>query len=267
MSEKKVTVYQDGPGAKITRRVSVDELESLDDSWCIKASPSEILELQKEADISPNEEMASKAAEAFERRAKNSGSKVMEELAADIREENNVPDKSNDDWKENETWTQFKKRKRSEYRNQESRRQRDELSQAPKGESKSDKIARLKSARDAFKNRGKIGESANEWGEIAKDIQDEIDALESGSTTSELSSSEGEGNVRTIDGGATTIYSYPESNNCEIQSQDENTIQVLRDFAEDSEHLEIDTSASGDGFLLATTSNLHAVKSQVARLD
>jgi len=262
MSKKEVTVYQDGPGAKITRRVSVDELSELDDSWSLKCTPSEIAELQEEADISPDQEIAEKTAKAFQDRGRLNGSKVMEELAEEIREENGIPDTSNDDWKDNETWTQYKKRKRSEYRNQESRRKTEELSQAPKGESKKDKIARLKSARDAFKNRGKIGESANEWGEIAKDIEKEIEALESGSSsTSELSSSD-DGNVRTIDGGATTIHEV--DNVAEIQSRDPQTIEALRDFASDSDKLNIEND-TGD-FVLATTTQLHQIRSEVVNL-
>jgi len=266
MSEKEVTVYQDGPGAKITRRVSVDELSELDDSWSIKASPSEILELQKEADVSPDKELAAKAAKAFEDRGRmNGGSKVMAELAEDIREENGITgSESNDDWKDSETWEQFKRRKRSEYRNSESRAKTEELSQAPKGESKKDKIARLKAARDAFKNRGKIGESANEWGEIAKDIEKEIEALESGSsTTSELSDSE-DGNVRTIDGGQTTINEI--DNMAEIQTRDPDTMQAIRSFADKHPDLINIDSTSSDSFLLATTSKLHQVRSEVAGL-
>ena len=265
---KEVVVYQDGPGAKITRRVSVEELESLDDSWCIKASPSEIVELQKEADISPNEEMASKAAEAFEKRGRSNGSKVMEELAEDIREENNITESESSDpltWRDNESHKEYTKRVRNALRNQESRAKTEELSQAPESESTEERLERLRAARDAFKNRGKIGESANEWGEIAKDIEKEIEALESGSsTTSELSSSEGEGNVRTIDNGQTSIWER--ENLAEIQSQNENTIQVLRDFAKESDYLTVDNGASGDGFLLCTTTNLHAVRSEVAGL-
>ena len=265
MSKKEVTVYQDGPGAKITRRVSVEQLESLDDSWCIKASPSEILELQKEADISPDQEIAEKTARAFEKRGRSNGSKVMEELAEDIREENNVPDTSNDDWRDNETWTQFKKRKRSEYRNQESRAKTEELSQAPTGETKAEKLERLRCARDVFARRGRIGESADEWGEISKDIQDEIDEIESGSsTTSELSSSEGEGNVRTIDGGSTTINEI--DNMAEIQTRDPDTMQAIRSFADEYPDLINIDSQSSDSFLLATTSKLHQVRSEVAGL-
>jgi len=261
---KEVVVYQDGPGAKITRRVSVEQLSELDDSWSIKASPSEIVELQEEANVSPNEEMAEQAAKAFERRSKNSGSQVMAELAEDIREENGIPDTSNDDWKDNETWTQYKKRKRSELRNQESRAKTEELSQAPSGESKSDKIARLKSARDAFRNRGKIGESANEWGEIAKDIEKEIEALESGSTNTSELSEDNEGNVRTIDGGSTSIHEI--DNMAEIQSRDPQTIEALRDFADKHPDLINIDSTSSDSFVLATTSKLHQVRSEVAGL-
>jgi len=264
---KEVVVYQDGPGAKITRRVSVDELSQLDDSWSIKASPSEIVELQEEANVSPNEEMAEQAAKAFERRAKNSGSKAMAELAEDIREENNITESESSDtltWRKDESHREYTERVRNALRNEESRAKTEELSQAPKDESTEERLERLRAARDAFKNRGKIGESANEWGEIAKDIEKEIEALESGSsTTSELSSSD-DGNVRTIDGGATTINEI--DNMAEIQSRDPQTIEALRDFAKEHPDLININSTSSDSFVLATTSKLHQVRSEVAGL-
>ncbi|SNR61626.1 hypothetical protein SAMN06266787_10697 [Halorubrum ezzemoulense] len=198
MSKVKIQ-HTNGWDSKI---VDTDELAQYkrDNNWMIIGPVDD--STSKNVDKTKEEKrMAEEAAKAFDRRAKYSHSQAFEELASDVREEHGLEEPDTGDWDSDTSWNEYKQEKRQAIKEELNESQ----DPSPTNESKSNKLERLKSAKQAWEARGKASDSANTWGDIADELQEEIEELESnGVTTSELSSGSGE-KVETYDNGQTTV--------------------------------------------------------------